>query len=72
MQHKMLENAAELYEWLAGGGSFFVCGKKEPMSHDVEKALLTIIQEQGKKTPEEAKEYLEHLEEQGRYEKDVY
>ncbi len=72
VQHKMLENAAELYEWLAGGGSFFVCGKKEPMSHDVEKALLTIIQEQGKKTAEEAKEYLEHLEEQGRYEKDVY
>ena len=72
VQHKMLENAAELYEWLAGGGSFFVCGKKDPMSHDVERALLTIIQEQGKKTPEEAKEYLEHLEELGRYEKDVY
>jgi sulfite reductase (NADPH) flavoprotein alpha-component len=72
VQHKMLENAAELYEWLAGGGSFFVCGKKDPMSHDVEKTLLTIIEQQGKKTPEEAKEYLEHLEELGRYEKDVY
>jgi len=72
VQHKMLENAAELYQWLAGGGSFFICGKKDPMSHDVEKALLTIIQEQGNKTAEEAKEYLEHLEEQGRYEKDVY
>jgi sulfite reductase (NADPH) flavoprotein alpha-component len=72
VQHKMMENAAELYEWLAGGGSLFVCGKKDPMSHDVEKALLTIIQEQGKKTEAEAKEYLEHLEEQGRYEKDVY
>lgn len=72
VQHKMLENAAELYQWLAGGGSFFVCGKKDPMSHDVEKALLTIIQEQGNKTAEEAKEYLAHLEEQGRYEKDVY
>ncbi len=72
VQHKMLENAAELYQWLAGGGSFFVCGKKDPMSHDVEKALLTIIAQQGNKTPEEAKEYLEHLEEQGRYEKDVY
>jgi sulfite reductase (NADPH) flavoprotein alpha-component len=72
VQHKMLENAAELYEWLAGGGSFFVCGKKDPMSNDVEKALLMIIEQQGKKTAEEAKEYLEHLEEQGRYEKDVY
>ena len=72
VQHKMLENAEELYQWLAGGGSFFVCGKKDPMSNDVEKALLTIIQQQGKKTEQEAKEYLEHLEEQGRYEKDVY
>ena len=72
VQHKMLENAAELYSWLAGGGSFFVCGKKDPMSHDVENALLAIIAQQGNKTPEEAKEYLEHLEEQGRYEKDVY
>ncbi len=72
VQHKMLENAEELYQWLAGGGLFFVCGKKDPMSNDVEKALLTIIQQQGKKTEQEAKEYLEHLEEQGRYEKDVY
>lgn len=72
VQHKMLENGAELYNWLAGGGSFFVCGKKDPMSSDVEKALLTIIEQHGNKTAAEAKEYLEHLEEQGRYEKDVY
>lgn len=72
VQHKMLEHAAELYAWLAGGGSFFVCGKKDPMSSDVEQALLYIIQQQGNKTEQEAKEYLEHLEEQGRYEKDVY
>ncbi len=72
VQHKMLEQAAELYSWLSGGGSFFVCGKKDPMSIDVEKTLLTIIEQQGNKTAREAKEYLEHLEEQGRYEKDVY
>jgi sulfite reductase (NADPH) flavoprotein alpha-component len=42
------------------------------MSIDVEKTLLRIIAEQGNKTPEEAKKYLEHLEEAGRYEKDVY
>ena len=72
VQHKMLQHAAELYEWLNGGASFFVCGRKDPMSVDVENTLLEIIQQQGNKTSEEAKKYLELLEEEGRYEKDVY
>ena len=72
VQHKMLQHAAELYEWLNGGASFFVCGRKDPMSVDVENTLLEIIQQQGNKTNEEAKKYLELLEEEGRYEKDVY
>ena len=72
VQHKMLQNAAALYEWLIGGAYFFVCGTKDPMSLDVENALLQIIEQQGNKTPEEAKKFLELLEEEGRYEKDVY
>lgn len=72
VQHKMLEHGEELYNWLKGGASFFVCGKKDPMSNDVEKTLLSIIEKYGNKTPEGAKEYLEELEESGRYEKDVY
>jgi sulfite reductase (NADPH) flavoprotein alpha-component len=72
VQHKMQEHGAELYEWLNGGASFFVCGKKHPMSIDVENTLLQIIEQHGNKTAEEAKKYLEHLEEEGRYEKDVY
>ena len=72
VQHKMLEHGAELYEWLNGGASFFVCGKKHPMSTDVENTLLQIIEKYGNKTAEEAKKYLAHLEEEGRYEKDVY
>jgi sulfite reductase (NADPH) flavoprotein alpha-component len=72
VQHRMLEQGDELYNWLKGGASFFVCGKKDPMSSDVEKTLLSIIEKYGNKTPEGAKEYLEELEESGRYEKDVY
>lgn len=72
VQHRMLEYAEELYTWLQGGASFFVCGKKDPMSIDVEKTLLAIIEKYGNKTPEGAREYLEELEESGRYEKDVY
>ena len=72
VQHKMLENAVDIFKWLESGAYFFVCGNKDPMSHDVEKALLTIIKQQGNKTIEEAKDYLMQLEESGRFEKDVY
>jgi sulfite reductase (NADPH) flavoprotein alpha-component len=72
VQHKMQEQAAELYAWLENGAYFFVCGKKHPMSTDVEETLLQIIQQQGNKTAEEAKKYLHEMEEAGRYEKDVY
>ena len=72
VRHKMLQHAEELYQWLEGGGYFFVCGKKDPMGVDVEKTLLQIIAEQGKKTNEEARKYLEQMEEEGRFEKDVY
>ena len=72
VQHKMLKHAAELYHWLQGGGYFYICGKKDPMSHDVENTLLRIFEQQGNKTAEEAKQFLEQLEEEGRYEKDVY
>lgn len=72
VQHKMQEQAAELFAWLENGAYFFVCGKKHPMSTDVEEALLQIIQQKGNKTAEEAKSYLHKLEESGRYEKDVY
>jgi sulfite reductase (NADPH) flavoprotein alpha-component len=42
------------------------------MSVDVENALLKIIEQEGNKTSEEAKMFLEQMEEEGRYEKDVY
>jgi sulfite reductase (NADPH) flavoprotein alpha-component len=72
VQHRMLEKATELYEWINEGAYVFISGTKDPMSKDVENALLQIIEEQGKKTKEEAKEYLERLKKNGRYEKDVY
>jgi sulfite reductase (NADPH) flavoprotein alpha-component len=72
VQHKMLQQAEELYTWLESGAYLFISGKKDPMSIKVEQTLLTIIQQQGNKSLEAAKQYLEQLEEEGRYEKDVY
>ena len=72
VQHRMLEKAGELYQWIDGGASIFISGTKDPMGKDVEAALLQIIAEQGSKTAAEARKYLEQMKDEGRYEKDVY
>lgn len=72
VQHKMLENAKDFYEWLSSGAYVYVCGAKEPMSVDVENTLLQIIGLGAGSSPEEAAIYLEQLKEEGRYLKDVY
>jgi sulfite reductase (NADPH) flavoprotein alpha-component len=72
VQHRMLEKAIELYQWISNGAYIFISGTKDPMSKDVEAALLKIIVQEGKKTKEEARQYLDQLEKDGRYEKDVY
>ena len=72
VQHRMLENANDLYKWIDSGSHIYISGTKDPMSVDVEKAFLKIFQEQGKKSEEEAKSYLEELKKEGRYQKDVY
>ncbi|MBT2619384.1 flavodoxin domain-containing protein [Chryseobacterium sp. ISL-6] len=72
VQHKLKQKAQEVFYWLEGGASVYVCGTKEPMSGDVEDTLLNIIQDQGKRSKEEALIYLEEMELNGRYAKDVY
>lgn len=72
VQHKLREHGAAVYEWLQGGASIYVCGAREPMSVDVEAAILDIISEYGNKSTEATQSYLQDLEESGRYMKDVY
>lgn len=72
VQHKLEQKAQEVFYWLEGGASVYVCGAKEPMSRDVEQTLLNIIQNEGKRSKEEAFQYLEDMELNGRYAKDVY
>ncbi|OYW74088.1 MAG: hypothetical protein B7Z37_19145 [Verrucomicrobia bacterium 12-59-8] len=72
VQHKMLENSAELWAWLEEGAIFYVCGDASRMASDVDKALHTIIETQGRKTPEEAAAYVHAMKEAKRYRRDVY
>ena len=72
VQHKMLEHSKELFEWLEKGAYFFVCGDKERMAKDVNDALISVIEKEGAMTRETAEAYLKEMQQQGRYQRDVY
>jgi sulfite reductase (NADPH) flavoprotein alpha-component len=73
VQHKLLENAAEIWKWIdADGAQFFVCGDARRMAKDVDAALRKIVQEHGGKSVDEANEYVEKLKSDKRYKRDVY
>jgi len=73
VQHRLLENAAEIWKWIAGEGAhFYVCGDAARMAKDVDAALLKIVEREGGKTADEAAEYVEELKKTKRYKRDVY
>ena len=72
VQHKMFQYGKELFDWLNNGASIYICGKKEPMSVDVEDTIMQIVQKCGNKNIEEAVQFVEGLKEEERYLKDVY
>ncbi len=72
VQHRMLEHSKELYQWLQEGASVYVCGDEKKMAHDVHSALATILEQEGGLTPEQAAEYLTRLQQDKRYQRDVY
>ena len=72
VQHRMKENAAELWKWLETGASFYVCGDAKRMAKDVDLTLKQIIAEQGKLSKTDAEAYVTKLTKEGRYQRDVY
>lgn len=72
VQHKMLENGEEFYNWLEEGSYLYVCGDANRMAKDVENTLQTIVQKFGKKDPQDAREYIKQMRKQKRYQRDVY
>jgi len=72
VQDKMLEKGAELYAWLEDGAHFYVCGDASRMAADVHEALISIVQNFGSKSREDAEAYVEDLKKSKRYQRDVY
>ncbi|MCA9240009.1 MAG: sulfite reductase subunit alpha, partial [Planctomycetales bacterium] len=72
VQHRMLEEGAELFQWLDEGAWFFVCGDARRMAPDVDRALHQIVAEHGQMSEDDAKKYVTKLRKTHRYVRDVY
>ena len=72
VQHRMRENAPEIWKWLEEGAHFFVCGDARRMAKDVDAALHQIVSTQGGKDHEAAIAYVQKLKDEKRYKRDVY
>ncbi|MBV9657087.1 MAG: sulfite reductase subunit alpha, partial [Verrucomicrobia bacterium] len=72
VQTRMLEHAAELWQWLEEGAHFYVCGDASRMAKDVDAALHQSIAEAGGRGAEGAAEYVAMLKKEKRYQRDVY
>ena len=64
--------AAELWHWLEDGAHFYVCGDAKRMAKDVDDTLIETAIEQGGKSADAARAWLDGLAKAGRYQRDVY
>ena len=72
VQHRLIENSAELFRWLEEGAHFYICGDMNNMAGDVQKALVKIVEKEGALNPDSAQEYINKLQKEKRLQLDVY
>jgi sulfite reductase (NADPH) flavoprotein alpha-component len=72
VQDRMLEQSKELFQWLQEGAHVYICGDEKHMAHDVHQTLIAIIEKEGSLSREEAEAYLADMQQQKRYQRDVY
>ncbi|MDZ4742800.1 MAG: sulfite reductase subunit alpha [Verrucomicrobiota bacterium] len=72
VQHRMVEEAGELWKWLQEGAYFYVCGDASRMAKDVDVALHEVCEKAGGLSSVQASEYIKKLKMEKRYCRDVY
>ena len=72
VQHRMKEAGKEIWNWLQNGAHFYVCGDARRMALDVDHALHAIAAEHGGLSVDAAREYVQSLSKERRYQRDVY
>ncbi len=71
IQDRMRQVGGDLWQWLSDGAHFYVCGAVR-MGQDVERAMVDIVVEHGRKSASEAIAFVTDLKKRGRYQADVY
>jgi sulfite reductase (NADPH) flavoprotein alpha-component len=72
VQHRMAEQAPDLWRWLQQGAHFYVCGDAQRMAKDVDAALRGVARTEGGMTEDQATDWIVSLARQGRYLRDIY
>ncbi|MFS0667035.1 assimilatory sulfite reductase (NADPH) flavoprotein subunit [Peribacillus frigoritolerans] len=72
VQDRMREQSGELFEWLQKGAAVYICGDEKNMAHDVHNTLIEIIEKEGNMSHADAQAYLEDMQQNKRYQRDVY
>jgi sulfite reductase (NADPH) flavoprotein alpha-component len=72
VQHRLLEQGEQVWQWLQNGAHVYVCGDANYMAKDVHSALVQIAQTYGAKTEQQAEEFINELRKAKRYQRDVY
>jgi len=72
VQQRMVEQGAQLWQWLQAGAYFYVCGDAQRMAKDVDAALRGIVAEHGRMDAAAAAAYVDGLSKARRYRRDVY
>lgn len=72
VQDRLREQAETLYAWLEAGAYVYVCGDAEFMAPDVHQALRDVIREQGGHGEAGADDYLRQMQQEKRYQRDIY
>ena len=72
VQNRMVEQGAELWQWLQEGAHFYVCGDASRMAKDVHNALIQIVAQHGQMSSDDATAYVQKMLDDQRYVRDVY
>ena len=72
VQHRMRDDGRDLWEWISRGAHIYVCGDALRMAKDVERALIDVVAQHGKRSLEDAARYVSDLKKNDRFQADVY
>ena len=72
VQHRIVEQAKELFRWLENGAYIYLCGDATHMAKDVDAALRSVVAQEKRLDQDGVADYFAQLQQQNRYQRDVY